>query len=485
VSEVIAETELADLSAVDLLQGYASKAFSPVEVHEAVQRRIEVVEPIIAALWAADPEASAAAARRSEARWRALEPVGALDGVPITIKDNIATRGIPVPSGTAATVLEPAVEDAPPAARAAESGAVLLGKTTMPDLGMLSSGLSSFHRLTRNPWNTELNPGGSSAGGAAAAAAGYGPLHLGTDIGGSLRLPASWTGIVTLKPSAGRIPIDPPYFGRVAGPMTRTVPDAALLMSVLSEPDRRDYMSLPPQRLDWSLAGARVTGLRVGVLFDAGCGLAVDPEVRDSVAAAARLFAEGGAVVEEVTPFVTAEMLADIDLFWRVRAWEWFSKLSHERQGMVLPYIADWSRGGADVPGVVLMRCVNRMLEVASATVRGTADYDLVLSPASPVAAFDAHWASPVNDVTRALEHIAFTMPYNMSGQPASSINCGWTQDGRCIGLQIAGPRFGDVEVLRATAWYEQARGSDVAPVWPAAAVRNRTAEFTREARSA
>ena len=171
--------------------------------------------------------------------------------MPITIKENIATKGVPVPLGTAATELVPAAADAPPAARVREAGAIILAKTTMPDYGMLSSGLSSFHPLSRNPWDVRKGPGGSSAGGGAAAAAGYGPLHIGTDIGGSLRLPASWCGIFSLKPSLGRIPIDPPYTGRAAGPMTRTVADAALMMQVLSQPDVRDSMSLPAQDIAW------------------------------------------------------------------------------------------------------------------------------------------------------------------------------------------------------------------------------------------
>ncbi len=157
--------------------------------------------------------------------------------MPITIKENIATKGVPVPLGTAATELVPAAADAPAAARVREAGAIVLAKTTMPDYGMLSSGRSSFHPLTRNPWNLAWNPGGSSAGAGAAAAAGYGPLHLGTDIGGSVRLPACWNGIFTLKPSLGRVPVDPPFLGRVVGPMTRTVEDAALLMAELSKPD--------------------------------------------------------------------------------------------------------------------------------------------------------------------------------------------------------------------------------------------------------
>jgi aspartyl-tRNA(Asn)/glutamyl-tRNA(Gln) amidotransferase subunit A len=461
--------QLADLSAVALLQAYAERSLSPVEMIDAVLDRIDAVEPTIQALYAPDPAGARRAARDSEQRWRDGNPVGPLDGVPITIKENIATRGTPVPMGTAATVLDPAAEDAPPAARTREAGAILLAKTTMPDYGMLSSGLSSFHGLARNPWNPSWTPGGSSAGAAAAAAAGYGPLHLGSDIGGSLRLPASWTGVATLKPSLGRVPIDPPYPARVVGPLARTVNDAALLMGVLSAPDPRDHMSLPFEPLDWSRLYGDVSGLRVGLWTDAGCGLPVEPEVAAAVEAAGRLFAGAGAVVEPVAPFFTREMLDDIDLFWRVRCWADFSALSHQRQAAALPYIADWCRGGADVPGVVLMRCLNRMLEVRRVTVAATGPYDYVLSPVSPVPAFAAELPSPTDDVRRPLDHIGFTVPFSMSEQPASSVNCGFTGDGRPVGLQVAGRRFDDLGVLRVTRWYEQARPAAAAPIWPPA----------------
>ena len=240
---------LNELSAVALLKAYAQKELSPVEVMRAVIARVEATEPKIHATYLFAPERALAEARESEARWTRGEPMGALDGVPATVKDNIATAGEPKPLGTAASLLDPEPSDAPPAARLREAGAILFAKTTMPDYGMLSSGLSSFHPLTRNPWKLDRNPGGSSAGAGAAAAAGYGPLHVGTDIGGSVRLPAGWCGIFGLKPSAGRIPIDPPYIGRVAGPMTRNVADAALMMATLSQPDARDYMSLEPQTL--------------------------------------------------------------------------------------------------------------------------------------------------------------------------------------------------------------------------------------------
>src|ERR671911_443233 len=275
-------TDPADLTGLELLTAFSSKALSPVDVMTSVIARIEACEPRLHALYAFDPDWAMRAARLSEGRWMRAE-AHALDGVPATVKENIATEGTPIPLGTAARPLDPAPHDAPPAARLREAGAIILAKTTMPDYGMLSSGLSSFHPLTANPWALSKNPGGSSAGAGAAAAAGYGPFHIGTDIGGSGRLPASWCGVFGLKPSLGRIPIDPPYYGRVAGPMTRTVTDAALMMRTVSRPDERDPMSLPPHEIDWLDLDTGLEGLRIGVMMEAGVGLDLDPEVRAAI----------------------------------------------------------------------------------------------------------------------------------------------------------------------------------------------------------
>src|SRR5689334_12160613 len=235
-----------ELSAVELGGAFARGELSPVEAARAQLERIERWEPRINAMYRVSADPALAAAREAETRWRAHEPRSPLDGVPITIKENIYTRGDPAPIGTRANEdLPPQKDDAPAAARVREAGCVILGKTTMPDYGMLSSGVSSLHGITRNPWNLERNPSGSSSGAGAAAVAGYAPLHLGTDIGGSVRLPATHCGIFALKPSLGRVPVNPPYMGRVVGPMTRTVKDAALLMNHITRPDARDFMSLP------------------------------------------------------------------------------------------------------------------------------------------------------------------------------------------------------------------------------------------------
>jgi aspartyl-tRNA(Asn)/glutamyl-tRNA(Gln) amidotransferase subunit A len=359
----------------------------------------------------------------------------------------------------------PAAADAPASARVREAGAIILSKTTMPDYGMLSSGRSSFHPLTRNPWNLAWNPGGSSAGAGAAAAAGYGPLHLGTDIGGSVRLPASWNGIFTLKPSLGRVPVDPPFFGRAIGPMTRSVADSALLMAELSKPDVRDHMNLPPADIDWAAGPLSPKGLKIGLHLDAGSGLPVDPEVKEAIEAAARLFADAGAHIEPVVPFLSPEMLHLQDLFWRVRSWVDFSALSHAKQAKVLPFIADWCRGGADVSGAQVIRGVNNYMAIRAATTRATQPFDFVLSPVSPVPTYRAEWETPTNDVNRPLEHISFTMPYNMSEQPAASINCAYTKEGKPIGLQISGRRFDDSGVMRLSRWFETVRGEQ--KKWP------------------
>ena len=451
-------TELADLTAVDLLHAYRGRKLSPVEVTEAVLARIVASEPTLNATWALDPEGAMATARQSEARWAAGEPMGALDGVPITIKENIATKGVPVPLGTAASELIPAAADAPPAARVREAGAVILGKTTMPDYGMLSSGLSSFHKLARNPWNTNCNPGGSSAGAGAAAAAGYGPLHLGTDIGGSVRLPAGWCGIVGHKPSNGRIPVDPPYLGRVTGPMTRTVADTALLMQVLAQPDWRDHMSLPPADIAWNNLDRDLKGLRIGLLMDPGIGARLEPEVAAAIEDAARRFAAAGCIVEPVAPFLTPDMLNGLDQFWRTRSWSDFKLLPPARQARLLPFIRQWIEVAEGFDGVTAVRGLNRIFEMSAACVKAIHRYDFMISPTAPMPSYQADWPCPTNDPMRPFEHIGFTVAFNMSGQPAISINADYTAGGLPIGLQIIGHRFDDLGVLQMARAWEQLR---------------------------
>jgi aspartyl-tRNA(Asn)/glutamyl-tRNA(Gln) amidotransferase subunit A len=462
-----AVTPLHDLSAVDLIAGFRAKQFSPSEVLEDLLAHIATWEPHIKALYAFDPDGARATAKASTERWQKGGPVGSLDGVPVTIKDNIATKGVPVPLGVLTTKLVPSAVDAPPAARLREAGAVIFSKTTMPDYGMLSSGLSSFHPLTRNPWDLSKNPGGSSAGAAAAAAAGYGPLHLGTDIGGSVRLPACWCGLVALKPSLGRVPVDPPYVGRVAGPMTRTVDDVALMMSVLSRPDRRDGMSLPPDNINWKALDKPLRKLRIGLMLDLGVGQALDKDVRSIAVKAAKAFEASGAVVTEVDSVLTREMLDGLDHFWRARAWDDFAKLTPAERAKALPYIAKWAEAGEKLSAVDAVRGFNATMAIRAAAAKLFSDIDYVISPVSPVVNFPAEFAAPLNDPDKPFEHICYTVPWNMAENPAISINGGYDKNDFPIGVQIVGRRFDDLGVLGMAKAFETLRGPQ--KPWPVA----------------
>jgi aspartyl-tRNA(Asn)/glutamyl-tRNA(Gln) amidotransferase subunit A len=459
-------TSLHDLSAVDLIAGYRAKQFSPSEVLEEVLAHVAVWEPHIKALYLFDPEGARASARASTDRWEKGEPMGTLDGVPATIKDNIATKDQPVPLGAASVKLVPSPKDAPPAARLREAGAIIFSKTTMPDYGMLSSGLSSFHPLTRNPWDLSKNPGGSSSGAGAAGAAGYGPLHLGTDIGGSVRLPACWNGLVALKPSLGRVPVDPFYVGRVAGPMTRNVDDAALMISVLSRPDRRDGMSLPAVEINWKALDKSPRKLRIGLMLDLGVGQPLEKEVREVAVKAAKAFESAGAVVTEVDGILTREMLDGLDNFWRARSWDDLSKLTPAERAKALPYIHNWAEGAAKLSGVDVVRGFNATMAIRTAAAKLFCDLDYVVSPVSPVVNFAAEFASPLNDPEKPFEHIAYTVPWNMSENPAASINGGYDKKGFPIGVQIVGRRFDDLGVLGMAKAFEGLRGPQ--KPWPA-----------------
>ena len=260
------------LSAGDLIKQLPSGAVTSLQAVNATLERIAECEATLNALYLNKAQTARVQAAASDQRRASEHALSPLDGVPITLKENLYTVGDPAPIGTPASPLEPKTVNSPVADRLQEAGLVLVGKTTMPDFGMLSSGQSSFHGVTRNPWQLDRNPGGSSSGAGAACAAGYGPLHIGTDIGGSVRIPASFCGIYGLKPSLGRVPIHPPYLGRVAGPMTRTVLDAALLMNVIARSDRdhRDFMNLPPQSIDFAtvLEQFSLKGKRIAVITD-------------------------------------------------------------------------------------------------------------------------------------------------------------------------------------------------------------------------
>jgi aspartyl-tRNA(Asn)/glutamyl-tRNA(Gln) amidotransferase subunit A len=455
-------------SAAELSAAYSRGELSPLQVARALLERIEAWEPRINAMYRVQRESALEQARASEARWRSSRPLSPLDGVPLTIKENIYTRGDPAPIGTRAYEdAPPQRADAPPAARVREAGCVILGKTTMPDFGMLSSGLSSLHGITRNPWRLDRNPSGSSSGAGAAAAAGYAPLHLGTDIGGSVRLPATHCGIFALKPSLGRVPVHPPYLGRVTGPMTRSVGDAALLMSAMARPDARDFMSLPADDFDFQkLEPLDPKGVRIGFLPDMGVGLAVHSEVRSAAEAAATALAGAGCHVESIRSFLTEEMLDGMCRFFEARSYHDVMNMSAGKRERVLPFVAEWcSWRAAQFSGRDVMQAYTLVMAMREAAVAASQPYDFLLSPTSPILAYEADLPAPGNDPHDALPHIAFTVPYNMSEQPAASINWTYSVDGLPIGVQLIGRRFDDAGVLRLSRLIEELRPRQRA--WP------------------
>jgi len=461
-------TDIHDLSAAELSNAFARGELSPVEATQAALARLDAWEPKINAMYLVHREHALAAARDAQARWQAREPRSPIDGVPITLKENIYTRGDPAPIGTGASDLTPKTEDAPPAARVREAGCVILGKTTMPDFGMLSSGLSSIHGQTRNPWRLDRNTSGSSSGAGAAAAAGYGPLHLGTDIGGSVRLPATHCGIFALKPSLGRIPIHPPFMGRVTGPMTRTVRDAAMLMNVVTRPDARDFMNLPYDPVDYAarLEGLEPRGLRIGLLADMKVGLPVDPQVRAAAEQAARALSAAGAIVEPLESFLTPEMFEGMMVFFEARSYNDVSAMTDAQRARILPFIVEWCtwRAGG-FSGRDVMAAYNQVVAMREAAVRAVARFDFLISPTSPILPYEAGLHCPGDDPRDALPHIAFTVPYSMSEQPAASVNWDWSADALPIGVQVVGQRFDDLGVLRLARLLELIRPAQRA--WP------------------
>ena len=455
------------LSAGDLIKQLPSGAVTSLQAVDAALQRIDECEPTLNALYLNKAESARAQAAASDQRRASNTALSPLDGVPITLKENLYTGGDPAPIGTLATPLEAKTVNSPIADRLLESGLVLVGKTTMPDFGMLSSGQSSFHGVTRNPWQLDRNPGGSSSGAGAACAAGYGPLHIGTDIGGSVRIPASFCGIYGLKPSLGRVPVNPPYMGRVAGPMTRTVLDAALLMNVIARPDpaHRDFMNLPPQLIDFAagLDQFSLKGKRIAVITDMRVGREVQSDVAAAALECGQLLAQHGAHVEPIAPFINRLMLDGICGFFEARSYADIVKMPEATRAKVLPFIVQWATHRAiKFSGETVMNFYAQVMLMREATVAATHAFDFVISPVVPIPAFEAEYCCPDNDPERALEHIAFTVPYNISEQPAASINWSYSTQKRTsglpIGVQVAGRRFDDLGVLQLSRVIEQIR---------------------------
>jgi len=459
----MASTDLAFTPATELAALIRAKKLSPVELMRAVLDRIESLNPVVNAFCTVTADLAMAAAREAEQALVKGQARGPLDGVPFSIKDLHYTKDVRTMSGS--FIFEHRVPDVDPPVvrRLKQAGGIMLGKTTTPEFGWKGLSDSPLTGSTRNPWNTAMTAGGSSAGAGAAAAAGLGPLHQGSDGAGSIRIPSGFCGIFGLKPSYGRVPMWPISnndYSSHMGPMTRTVADAALMLSVMAGPDDWDRSSLEATPDDYvGKLGAGVKGLKVAFSPDLG-GFPVDAEVATQVAQAVRAFTDLGCVVDEVKPgFADSHDL--IRCLWS----------AHEA-GNYAQYLPQW-RDRMD-PGLVA--CIEdglhcSMVDYIEAraqklaywdTVRPLFEkYDLLLTPTLSVGAFPVgrlnpeHWPQHVWDWIR---WAPFSYPFNFTGQPAASVPAGFTPAGLPVGLQIVGRRFADLTVLQASAAFEAAR---------------------------
>jgi aspartyl-tRNA(Asn)/glutamyl-tRNA(Gln) amidotransferase subunit A len=452
---------LSELTAAALLPAYRDRTLSPVEVLEASLARIERDDRIIDAFCLVDADRALAEARRSEERWHGGTPAGALDGVPVAVKDVFPTRGWPTLRGSRA--VDPAgpwEDDASAVAALRRHGAVLPGKTTTPEFGWKGVTDSPLAGVTRNPWDPTRTAGGSSGGSAAALAAGMVPLALGTDGGGSIRIPCSFCGLPGIKPTYGRVPAWPPSpYGTVAhaGPMARTVTDLALLLDVMAEPDPRDWTALPPPGrsfLDGLDDGVR--GIRVAFSPDLGY-VKVDPEVAAAVAGAADSLAALGAHVERADPGFSDPR--DVyELLWSAGAGKLVADLGDPPAEVLDPGFAALAATGCSHSLSDYLNAASRRDQLGLRMSCFHDEWDLLVTPTIPIPAFEAGRDVPKGWPARGWPSwTPFTFPFNLTQQPAASVPCGFTGDGLPIGLQIVGPRYGDALVLRAARAYEAA----------------------------
>ncbi len=451
-------------SATELVAAYRQKKLSPVEYMHMLLERIETLNPLINAFFYVDHEGAKRAAQASESRWLHGNPMGPLDGVPFSAKDHILT--IDMPSVWGVKGIDPAgpwLIDAPIIARLKEAGAILIGKTTQPELAMFCSGVSGLYGITRNPWDLSKSPGGSSSGAAAALAAGLGPIALGSDGGGSIRIPAAYTGVVGHKPTFGRIPFFPPFGpGVVYGPMTRCVEDLGTIMTIVTQADWRDIYALPPETRDYAAEIKRdLTGLRIAYSENFGYGTETSPEVSALTRAALETLKNLGATVEEIPPFFDFNVYNALgpSIFPALRMMTAAVGVSAEN---LLPEIqaAMAKSTGTTLDDFFIAKGVETQARLTIAA--AFSNFDFLVTPTMPTVAYEADRCfpknAPLNDYDYSFDHNPFTWPFNLTLQPATSVPCGLTAQGLPVGLQIVGQRGDDIGCLAAAYAYENAR---------------------------
>jgi len=458
----MANDELCWMSAAALAAAIKRKKLSPVEVTRAVLDRIERVNPRLNAYVTITDDQAIRDARAAErAVGKRGARLGPLHGVPFSTKDLVITKGVRTTFGTRFYADHVPTEDAPMVARMKAAGGIQLGKTNTPTFGWIGAPHNLVFGITRNPWNTDRTPGGSSGGASAAVAAGLGPVAIGTDGGGSIRIPASCAGIFGHKASYGRIPVYPPsgaWSLSHIGPMTRTVEDAALMMNACAGPDERDQYSLPADGIDYvkALKGS-LKGLRIGWSPDLGFARVVDPEVEATCAKAARRFRELGAKVDEARlgwPSPKAAWEAVFCGGIATRMAPYLDRPNDIDPGL-LPIIQD----AVKWPASRYVQAWFDRLTWYDHVRRYFETHDLLLTPTIATPPFKVGLDNPLEIAGRPVEAydwIPFTFPFNLTGNPAASVPCGFTKDGLPIGLQVVGRRFDDVTVLRAAAGFEK-----------------------------
>jgi aspartyl-tRNA(Asn)/glutamyl-tRNA(Gln) amidotransferase subunit A len=451
-------TDIWQWNAPRLSKAFAAHETSPVEVARALLARISTLDKKTNAFCLIDEATTLDQARAAEARWMMDAPLSPLDGVPVAIKDLFYTRGWPTLRGSRTIdPSQPWNDDAPVIARLKEAGAVLLGKVTTPDHGWKGVTDSPLTGITRNPWNLEKTPGGSSGGSSAALAARLAPLALGTDGGGSIRIPAGFSGIFGIKPQFGRVPAWPPSpFGTLAhiGPMSRDVEGSAMLMDVISRPDPRDWQGLPPPAKNFSDGlGEGVRGKRIAFSPAMGFAKNVMPEVATLVAAAARRFSELGAHVEQADP-PGGDPLPIFRTLWWGGAGFLFGHATPEKQALLDPGLLAMAQEGAAIPTRDYIEANVARAAYASQMRVFMEKYDLLLTPSLAVTAFEVGKITPYEGNGSWPSWTPFSVPFNLTQQPAASVPCGYV-DGLPVGLQIVGRSFDDWNVLQAAKAYE------------------------------
>jgi len=452
-------------TATALSAAYAAGTLSPVEATEASLAAVDRWNDRVNAVLFTDPDGALASARESEERWRRGEPVGPADGVPVTVKDLFLTRDWPTLRGShLIDASGPWDVDAPAVARLRESGAVVLGKTTTPEFGWKGVTDSGRHGVTGNPWGADVTAGGSSGGSAAAVGLGMGAWSIGTDGGGSVRIPASFTGTTALKPTFGRVPMYPPSpYGTLAhgGPMTRSVADAALMLDILAGPDPRDWAAMPPPQASYAGAldadpGAALRGLRVAYSPTLGYGRN-DPEVETAVGRAADVLAGAGAHVERVDPGID-DCVEAFHVLWFTGAAKVIGAYGDDALSRVDPGLARAvERYGVPATAADYLDAMAVRMDLGVRMGAFHEEWDVLVTPTMPIAAFAAGRDAPdgwPSDLWTSWT--PYTYPFNMTQQPALSVPCGFTGDRRPVGLQLVAARHRDDLLLRVGHAYQQ-----------------------------